>query len=219
VPQSDSPRIHARETDLSTYARIRHAALEAFATRGTAATSIRDVAAAAGVSPGLVQHHFGTKAGLKDAVDQYVIDVAISAFVDLVGERPDGEAWTRMGDTVTTWVAENMPALRYVARALADADPGAERIFAALLDIARTQWLAPLRASGAIDPDLDAEWAALHVIVFNLATVLLEPAISRQLPEPFLRPTQLQRWNAATTELYRRGLASRGRPRRRPTAG
>jgi AcrR family transcriptional regulator len=210
VPPSDSPRVHARETDLSTYARIRHAALEGFATRGTAGTTIRDVAAAAGVSPGLVQHYFGTKAGLKEAVEQYVIDVAISAFADLVGEQPDSETWTRMGDTVTTWVAENMVALRYVARALTDGDPGAERILTVLLEIAQTQWLAPLQASGAIDPDTDAEWAALHVIVFNLGTVLLEPAISRQLPEPFLTPTQLQRWNSATTELYRRGLAPRG---------
>jgi AcrR family transcriptional regulator len=46
----------ALPSDLSTYARIRNAALEGFATRGVAATSIRDVATAAGVSPGLVQH-------------------------------------------------------------------------------------------------------------------------------------------------------------------
>jgi AcrR family transcriptional regulator len=216
VSPSEPRRVHVRETDLSTYARIRHAALEGFAERGIAGTSIRDIAAAAGVSPGLVQHHFGTKAGLKEAVDQYVIDVAVSAFADLVGEQPDGETWTRMGDTVTLWVAENRVALRYVTRALTDGDPGAERILAVLLEIAQSQWLAPLRASGAIDPDADAEWAALHVIVFNLGTVLLEPAISRLLPEPLFTPAQLQRWNRATTELYRRGLAPRGRlPRKR----
>ena len=44
--------------------RIRQAALKSFATKGAAGTSLRSVAADAGVSLGLVQHHFETKAGL-----------------------------------------------------------------------------------------------------------------------------------------------------------
>ncbi|MGB9222089.1 TetR/AcrR family transcriptional regulator [Mycobacterium sp.] len=58
-----------------TVQRIREAALKLSAVRGAQATSIRMVAAAAGVSIGLVQHHFGTKAGLFQAVDEYVIRV------------------------------------------------------------------------------------------------------------------------------------------------
>src|SRR3954469_20648482 len=72
--------------DLTAYARIRNAALELFAARGTAATTIRDVAKAAGVSPGLVQHYFGTKAGLQKAVDEFVVADALSTITDL----PDG---------------------------------------------------------------------------------------------------------------------------------
>lgn len=41
--------------------RIRDAALKCFAAHGTAATSLRFIADTAGVSIGLVQHHFGTK--------------------------------------------------------------------------------------------------------------------------------------------------------------
>ena len=59
-------------------------------------------------------------------------------------------------------------------------------------------------------PGVDQDWAAIHVIVFNLASVLLEPAISRQLADQFFSPGQLQRWNTATTELYRRGLTRTG---------
>ena len=50
--------------DLTANARIREAALELFAADGVAATSMRSVAAKAHVSPSLVVHHFGTKAGL-----------------------------------------------------------------------------------------------------------------------------------------------------------
>lgn len=199
-----------RPSDLSAYARIRNAALEGFASQGFAATSIRGVAAAAGVSPGLVQHHFGTKVGLRDAVNEYVIAVAVETFQNLVRDGDDAEAWTVMGDTTTAWVRDNALALRYLARTLAEGDAEASRIFDALVEIARTNWLAPLTRMGLLRPDADQGWAALHVVVFNLASVLFESAISRHLPEPLLDSEQLQRWNTATTELYRHGLSRPG---------
>ena len=50
--------------DRSSIERIRNAALKTFGTYGTSSTSLRTVAEAAGVSVGLVQHHFINKAGL-----------------------------------------------------------------------------------------------------------------------------------------------------------
>jgi AcrR family transcriptional regulator len=170
-----------------------------------AATSIRDVASAAGVSPGLVQHHFGTKAGLRAAVNRYVIEVAVETFAGLVSEDSQ-EAWATMGDTVTAWVRDNALGLRYLARGLSDGDADASTTFGALLEIAQEKWLEPLARSGALRPDVDRAWAAIHVFVFNLACVLFEPAISRQLPQPFFSPGQLERWNEATTALYRHAL-------------
>jgi AcrR family transcriptional regulator len=194
-------------SDPGTYARIRNAALESFASKGFVATSIRDVAAAAGVSPGLVQHHFGTKAGLRDAVNEHVIDVAVETFQDLVRDGDDVDVWAAMGDTTTGWVRDNAVGLRYLARALLEGDAEASRTFDALIEIARTNWLTPMARNRTLRPEADRDWAAIHVIVFNLASVLFESAISRHLPEPFFDPKQLQRWNKATTELYRRGLS------------
>jgi AcrR family transcriptional regulator len=201
-----------RTSDLTAAARIRNAALEGFAANGLAATSIRDVAAAAGVSPGLVQHHFGTKAGLRDAVNVYVIVVATETLQDLnkAGATPEG--WAAMGDTVTAFVRDNATAVRYVARAMLEGDLAAEKIFDTLLDIAHRNWLEPLARAGVLEPGVDREWAAIHAVLFNIASVLFEPTISRHLPETFFSPEQLQRWNKATTELYRRGLT-------RPTPG
>lgn len=59
--------------DLTTKARIRDAALARFPRDGFGATTIRAVAADAGVSPGLVVHHFGSKEGLRQACDEYVV--------------------------------------------------------------------------------------------------------------------------------------------------
>ena len=59
--------------DLTARARIRDAAIELFAERGIGSATIRDIAQAAGVSSGLVRHHFGSKDGLRRACDEYAM--------------------------------------------------------------------------------------------------------------------------------------------------
>jgi AcrR family transcriptional regulator len=63
-----------RSEDLTTKARIRDAALARFPIDGYGATTIRAIAADAGVSPGLVVHHFGSKDGLRQACDRHVVE-------------------------------------------------------------------------------------------------------------------------------------------------
>src|SRR3954447_19013085 len=65
--------VRALDQDLTAKARIRDRAIELFAAQGVAATSLRAVAKEAGVSPGLVVHHFGGKDGLCRAVDEAVV--------------------------------------------------------------------------------------------------------------------------------------------------
>jgi AcrR family transcriptional regulator len=65
--------VFVEDSDLTAPARIRNAALRLFAENGVDGTSIRDIAGAAGVSPGLVQHHFKTKDAVRDAVNGYVL--------------------------------------------------------------------------------------------------------------------------------------------------
>lgn len=58
--------------DRTAKARIRDAAIVRFAADGVAATSVRAIAAGAGVSAALVIHHFGSKQALRTACDAYV---------------------------------------------------------------------------------------------------------------------------------------------------
>src|SRR5437762_10750424 len=73
------------DSDLTAAARIREAALRLFAEHGVSGASIRDVAKAAGVSPGLVQHHFRSKARLRRAVEESVVRRATEAFGRPIG--------------------------------------------------------------------------------------------------------------------------------------
>ncbi|MFB9164539.1 MULTISPECIES: TetR/AcrR family transcriptional regulator [Arthrobacter] len=59
--------------DLTARARLRDAAIECFAARGFA-ESLRAIAARAGVSAGLVRHHFGSKEQLRAECDATVLN-------------------------------------------------------------------------------------------------------------------------------------------------
>jgi AcrR family transcriptional regulator len=84
-------------SDLPGLARIRNAALAEFARNGVASTSLRDVAKTAGVSPGLVQHHFATKAALVEAVGAHVVGLATEAFGDLPAAGTPVESQKQLG--------------------------------------------------------------------------------------------------------------------------
>lgn len=60
------------ESDLTARARIREAAIECFAEEGFGA-SFRTIARHAGVSPGLITHHFGSKEALRAECDAAVL--------------------------------------------------------------------------------------------------------------------------------------------------
>lgn len=74
-------------------------------------------------------------------------------------------------------------------------------IFDTLVELCREQ-LAKLQQDGMQREDLDLEWAALHTVLINLATMILEPGVSRQLRRPFLSKRQVRRWREATTALF-----------------
>ncbi len=192
-------------SDLTNYARVRNAALDGFARDGVAGTSIRDVAKAAGVSPGLVQHHFPTKAALIESVNDYVVEIATDAFSEPPTSSSPTDVQQELGDRVTAFMREHPTALLYVARSVADGDEAALGIFDAFLAIAGAQWQT-LSDHDLLRPDADLTWTALHVVVLNLGTILFVDAINRHLPEPFSSSEQLERWNTASNALFREGM-------------
>src|SRR5690606_24663932 len=96
-------------------ARIRDAAIEIFGREGFERARVREVAAAAGVSPGLVLHHFGSKEGLRHACDEHVTNELFA--------RNDRLRGTEVAAEIQSWLAdfENFrPQLTYIARMLSE---------------------------------------------------------------------------------------------------
>jgi len=191
----------------TTIERIRHAALKSIATQGASATSLRAVAASAGVSLGLVQHHFATKAGLVKAVDDYVLAVVIEMIAQPMS-GPPADSLNEMGQRVTRLVAEHPDIVDYYGRALIDGSPLGVMVFDTLMGNGAARW-HQRSERGETRPDLDLTWAAINSLVLALGTLILRTHVERHLPEPLSAPAQLERWQTSVNALLRQGLFRR----------
>jgi AcrR family transcriptional regulator len=187
--------------------RIRDAALKTFAARGTEATSLRMIAAAAGVSLGLVQHHFGTKANLIQAVDDHVTTVLTASLAAPASSRADDPV-ADIADRVVSLLTEHADLVDYLCRALVDATPTGTRVFDTLVGVAGGHW-AELQEQGLAKPDLDPIWMTLNPLVLVLGMFILRTQLGRHLPEALTAPAQVQRWRNATEAIIADGQLRR----------
>lgn len=204
----------AGDEDLTARAAIRNAALRLFADDGPDAVTVRQIAALAGVSPALVLHHFGSKAGLRRAVDEF----AAGAFDQLLetGGQEDVLAAMTSGDAASLAAAfaqvfpADSPLPAYLRRLLLSGDPAGAALF--------TRWfegtqalLQALEAQGLARPSRDPAVRAAFLLANDLALVLLRDRITESLGFDPLSPEGVQRWGAEVTDVYAHG-AWKGEP-------
>jgi TetR/AcrR family transcriptional regulator, regulator of cefoperazone and chloramphenicol sensitivity len=184
--------------------RIRDAALSCFAVRGIAATPLRTVAETAGVSIGLVQHHFHTKAALTAAVDQYVLQVVGEALEPRAPLEPPSDVLEEAGSRLTALMVQRPDVMTYLGRALAEGGALGSVIFTGLAAISAGQG-DQFGQQGNLRPDLDPDWGVLNPLILRIGAIILHPYIEVYLRESFFTEPQLRRWDAAVTSLIRRG--------------
>lgn len=199
----------AAEEDLTARALIRNAALALFAAHGPDAVTLRQIAAAAQVSPALVVHHFGSKAGLRQAVDDY----ATTAFARVFDAGADPTALAELvgGDGHSLAAAfarvfpEDSPLLAYLRRLLTSGDPAGMELF--------RQWHAATKAlldsleeAGLAAPSRDREVRAAFLLANDLAVVLLRDQLRDTLGFDPLSPAGVERWGALATSVYAMGV-------------
>ncbi|MDX5317826.1 MAG: TetR/AcrR family transcriptional regulator [Actinomycetes bacterium] len=189
--------------------RILASALALFAERGTSAVTVRDIAAAADVSPALVLHHFGSKAGLEEAVDAHVAGV----FDHLVETHDATDLLAPQGfaDAMLAGLPEDSPVPAYVGRMLLDGGEAGHRLFAHWLDLSRALQSA-LDDAGATTPTSDPDTRAAFLLVNDLALVLLRDHLARSLGYDPLAAAGLRRWSAEALRAYSVGVFRKEHP-------
>ena len=197
--------MRAVPSDLTAAATIREAAMKLFAERGAAEVTIREIASAAGVSPSLVIHHYGSKDGLRTA-----IDVRATALVErFVAELADP---SQGGNTATSLAAvfaehfEEQPVLpAYIRRMLVDGGPAAESLFRSLFD-ATVSGLVSLEELHLLRPAVEDRVRAAFLLVNDLAVVLFREQLRAVLGTDPLAGSGMDRWTAQVMDIYSHGV-------------
>ncbi|MFD6190382.1 TetR/AcrR family transcriptional regulator [Streptomyces sp. NPDC060275] len=197
--------------DRTTRALIRDEALALFAAHGPDSVTVRRIATAAGVSPGLVVHHFGSKDGLRQEVDQYVVAVFEAMLGELTGGDGGVEAFdsgagaASLSAAFTRHLPAGSPLPGYLRRLLlSDTDAG-RLLFARLYEVSRAA-LDGLTAAGLAAPGRDPAVRAALLLANDLAVFLLRDRIGEVLGTDPLSADGMARWAPEVLDIYAGGL-------------
>lgn len=191
--------------DLTARALIRDEALALFAQVGPDAVSVRQIASAAGVSPGLVIHHFGSKDGLRRAVDDHVAGLLDAVFADLERDGRAAASVSSAAELLLRAFPPGSPVPDYLRRLWLTADPVGTRVFARWYQAGRAV-LERWTDGGIVRPAADPAALAAFLLVNDLALLLLREQVRAVLGTDPLSAEGMTRWAAQALAVYRDGL-------------
>ncbi|MBB6118688.1 TetR/AcrR family transcriptional regulator [Nocardiopsis algeriensis] len=188
--------------DLTARARIRDAAVVCFGNRGFD-VSVRTIAEAAGVSPGLVIHHFGSKEALRKACDDHV-----AATIDEV--KTEGVTAPDSGTLIEQFATaeEYAHLVAYVFRSMQAGGDLARTLFDRMVaDVER--YMAAGEAAGTIRPTRDPKARALWMTASSLGALVLLVNLRHPGPDVDFREV-VREWQTEhalpVLEVYTEGL-------------
>jgi AcrR family transcriptional regulator len=197
---------------------IRDEALRLFAAHGPDAVTVRRIAAAAGVSPGLVIHHFGSKEGLRDAVDQHVLATFETMLAEMTSEAGPDLFDPAATGSLTEVMAAHLPpdsAIPGYLRRLLLTDTEAGRVlFRRLFEVSQAA-LGALAQAGLASPGRDPAVRAALLLANDLAVLLLRDRLADVLGVDPLSRAGMARWAGELLAIYGAGLLAppqSGRP-------
>lgn len=132
--------------------------------------SVRVIADEAGVSPGLVIHHFGSKDGLRTECDAHVLELTRQRNEAALADSGGGGA--AVGDQLGR-LADAGPSLMYLLRSVQQGGELA-RDFIARLVSDTEQSMALGVANGSIRPSLDEAARSHYLVAMSLGTMLVD---------------------------------------------
>jgi AcrR family transcriptional regulator len=194
--------------DRTARAVIRDEALRLFAGHGPDAVTVRKIATAAGVSPGLVIHHFGSKDGLREAVDAHVL----AMFGAMLGELTTGDLYDpgaagSLAEAAVRYLPADSPVPGYLRRLLlAGGDRGRE-LFRRLYQGSRTA-LDAMSEAGLAAPGADPAVRAAILMSNDLAVLLIREQLAEVLGADPLSAAGIARWGREMLAIYSAGLTA-----------
>jgi AcrR family transcriptional regulator len=171
--------------------------------------TVREVAAAAQVSPALVIRHYGSKDGLRDAVDEHVAEVFAAMLAEATapaGEHPfDPEAVPSLAETVAGNLSQDSAIPGYLGHLLIAGGPAGTALFGKLYTLSR-EVLGQMARAGVARAGADPDVRAAFLLVNDLALLILRDRLREVLGVDPLSADGMRRWGTEVFTVYRDGL-------------
>jgi TetR/AcrR family transcriptional regulator, regulator of cefoperazone and chloramphenicol sensitivity len=155
-------------------------------------TSLRDIAHDAGLTAGLVRHHFGSKEGLREACDAYALERLMSIKETAVGGGELGSS---------RFLSEVQPELlvlhRYLARSIVDGSPAAQVVLERMIALSE-QWIGAHHAGEFADEKA----VACVLAAAQIGILMVREQISQVFGADVDRPGGQLRLDHALIEFY-----------------
>lgn len=163
-----------RPDDRTTRARLRDAAIELVAQDGSSALSARRVAKGAGVSAGLVTHHFGSMAGLQHECDEHVVAVIRE------GKTKAMSAGVSLDPLAAVRNTSAGPIVAYLAQRLGESSPAVAELVGEMVRDAEV-YIERGVASGMLTPTDEPRRRAAYLMLSSLGSLVLHEHVRRLL--------------------------------------
>ena len=142
--------------DLTATARIRDSAIEQFGEHGFG-VGVRAIAKAAGVSPALVIHHFGSKDGLRKVCDEHIAESIRESKSESL-QTQDPAAWFSAIAEIEAFA----PMMAYLVRSMQSGGELAKTLWRRMIDNAE-QYIAEGVRAGTVKPSPDPKARAFYL--------------------------------------------------------
>lgn len=190
--------------------RLIKVAMQMFAERGYDGVTVRDISREAGVSVGLINHHFGSKEGLREAVDRKFLKQFEEAVLDQQARTPQIDlSRDAFSDWVESWIDRHIEdwelTKAYMRRALLEGNEWGAVLFERFYQVVRTS-VDRADAKGHVREDVDRLWLPLLILYMELGTLLLEPFVERVLGRSGFERNLWRRRHRAYTDMIYRGI-------------
>lgn len=199
--------LNMRSTDdRSTAARIRDAAITCIAQNGVAATTVRMIATQAGVSPGLVIHHYGSMDALRVACDEHIVRTVRELKTSAMSEGLQLDFTAALRQNV-----DGPPLLAYLAKTLADGTPEVAAMVQEMVDDAVTYIEEGVR-TGLLTPTPDPYGRAAVLTIWSLGALVLHDQVEHLLGVDLLAdpaavdPAKAQAYLGPSLDVFSNGL-------------
>lgn len=190
--------------------RLIRTAFALFAEKGFDSVTVRDIAAASKVSVGLINHHFGSKEGLREAVDEFFIaqfEDAIAGAAPQPINTPEDYAVV-----IDQWIArheKDWPTIvAYFRRALLEESDWGFSLFQRFYGFVQSSVMR-MDAAGQIGSDVDRLWLPFLMMYLELGTMVFDPYIKRVTGKSGYDRELWRRRHRAYMSLIRRGVSPR----------